>query len=150
VSGLRPPRAVLFALFWVFRLTIEFRGAEAFGWIHDLSQPDPYYILPVVMGATTFLQQKMTPTPTDPKMKPMMYMMPVILVIFFVKLSAGLVFYYTIFNILQIVQQVYINKRYHATVPAPAAKVAGKKIQAAAAVPAKGSRGKKKRAGRKK
>jgi len=111
---------VLFALFWVFRLTIEFRGAEAFGWIHDLSQPDPYYILPVVMGATTFLQQKLTPTPTDPKMKPMMYMMPVLMVIIFIRFSSGLVFYYTIFNILQIFQQLYINKHYHAPAPAPA------------------------------
>ena len=138
---------VLFALFWVFRLTIEFRGAEAFGWIHDLSQPDPYYILPVVMGATTFLQQKLTPTPTDPKMKPMMYMMPVLMVIIFIRFSSGLVFYYTIFNILQIFQQVYINKHYHA--PAPAlAKPAVKKPQAATAV-STGSKGKKKRPGRK-
>ena len=138
---------VFFALFWVFRLTIEFRGAEAFGWIHDLSQPDPYYILPVVMGATTFLQQKLTPTATDPRMKPMMYMMPVFMVVIFIRFSSGLVFYYTIFNILQIFQQIYINKRYHA--PAPAlAKPAAKRPQAA--VVSTGSRGKKKKAGRKK
>ena len=140
---------VLFALFWVFRLTIEFRGAEAFGWIHDLSQPDPYYILPVVMGATTFLQQKMTPTPTDPKMKPMMYMMPVLMVFIFFKFSSGLVFYYTIFNVLQIFQQIYINKRHHP--PAPVlAKPAVKKPQGGAAAPSAASRGRKKKPGRKK
>lgn len=138
---------VFIALFWVFRLTIEFRGAEAFGWIHDLSQPDPFYILPVVMGLTTYLQQKMTPTPVDPKMKPMMYMMPVFMVFIFIKFSSGLVFYYTIFNILQIFQQIYINKRYHAPAPAPA-KPAAKRPQTAAV--STGSKGKKKRAGRKK
>lgn len=139
---------VFIALFWVFRLTIEFRCEEAFGWIHDLSQPDPYYILPVVMGLTTFLTQKLTPTATDPKMKPMMYMMPVLMVFIFFRLSSGLVFYYTVFNLLQIIQQIYINKRYHAPAPAPAKSVV-KKAQVAA-VASTGSKGKKKRPGRKK
>ncbi|OGG00605.1 MAG: hypothetical protein A3F83_04730 [Candidatus Glassbacteria bacterium RIFCSPLOWO2_12_FULL_58_11] len=112
---------VLIALFYVFRLTIEFRGAEAFGWIHDLSQPDPYYILPVAMGLTQFVMQKLTPTPTDPKMVPMLYIMPVFMVFIFLNFSSGLVFYYTFVNIFQLAQQLYINRRYHA----PALAVAG-------------------------
>ena len=112
---------VLIALFYVFRLTIEFRGAEAFGWIHDLSQPDPYYILPVAMGLTQFLSQKLTPTPTDPKMAPMLYLMPAFMVFIFLRFSSGLVFYYTFVNIFQLAQQLYINRRYHS----PALAVAG-------------------------
>ncbi|HUU27319.1 MAG TPA: membrane protein insertase YidC [archaeon] len=139
---------VLFALFYVFQRTIEFRGAEAFGWIHDLSQPDPFYILPVTMGATTFLQQKLTPTQTDPKMAPMMYIMPFFMTFIFLRFSSGLVLYYTFFNIFQIVQQLYINKRYHAPKPAIAAGVQKpeKKAEKAPVFPKgkrKGSSGKK-------
>ena len=104
---------VLIAMFFVFRLTIEFRGEPAFGWINDLSEPDPYYILPVLMGATQFLQQKLSPTPMDPKMAPMMYMMPIVMIFFFLKFSSGLNFYYTWFNIFSIAQQLYINHKYH-------------------------------------
>ncbi|RLB13270.1 MAG: hypothetical protein DRG82_15985, partial [Deltaproteobacteria bacterium] len=117
---------VLIALFYVFQRTIEFRGAEAFGWIHDLSQPDPLYILPVAMGLTTFLQQKLTPTPTDPKMAPMMYIMPVVMTFIFMRFSSGLVFYYTFVNIFQIIQQLYINRRYHTTATPPKAPVAAR------------------------
>lgn len=104
---------VLIALFYVFRMTIEFRGAEAFGWINDLSQPDPYYILPIAMGLTQFVTQKMTPTSTDPKMKPMLYMMPAVMVFIFLRFSSGLVFYYTWVNLFQMIQQIYINRQYH-------------------------------------
>ncbi|MBW7996986.1 MAG: membrane protein insertase YidC [Candidatus Glassbacteria bacterium] len=104
---------VLIALFYVFRMTIEFRGAEAFGWINDLSQPDPYYILPIVMGLTQFVTQKMMPTSMDPKMKPMLYMMPAVMVFIFLRFSVGLVFYYTWVNIFQMVQQIYINRQFH-------------------------------------
>ncbi|MBN2289391.1 MAG: membrane protein insertase YidC, partial [Candidatus Glassbacteria bacterium] len=100
---------VLIGLFYVFRLTIEFRGADAFWWVHDLSQPDPLHIWPVVMGLTTFLQQKLTPTQADPKMKPIMYIMPVFMTYIFWAFSSGLVMYYTFVNIIQIFQQVYIN-----------------------------------------
>jgi YidC/Oxa1 family membrane protein insertase len=117
---------VFFGLFMVFRLTIEFRGAEGFWWIHDLSQPDPLYIWPVVMGLSSFLQQKLTPTQADPKMKPMLYLMPVFMVYIFLKLSAGLVMYYNFFNFFQIFQQLYINWRYHGeALPRKKASVAG-------------------------
>ncbi len=133
---------VLFALFYVFQRTIELRGADAFLWIHDLSQADPYYVLPVLMAGTMYLQQALTPTPTDPKMKPMMYIMPIMMLIFFINFSSGLVLYYTIFNVLQIFQQMYINKRYHTTLPV--AQVSG---GGAAALPAaKRAGGRKKKA----
>jgi len=137
---------VLIALFYVFQRTIEFRGAEAFGWIHDLSQPDPLYILPVAMGLTTFLQQKLTPTPTDPKMAPMMYIMPVVMTFIFMRFSSGLVFYYTFVNIFQIIQQLYINRRYHTTATPPKAPVAARAKKAALAA---ASGGKKKGSSRK-
>ncbi len=104
---------VLIGLFYVFQRTIEFRGAEAFWWLHDLSQPDPIHVWPVAMGITTFLQQKLTPTQTDPKMKPIMYIMPVFMTYIFWRFSSGLVMYYTFVNFFQIFQQVYINWRYH-------------------------------------
>ncbi len=125
---------VLISLFYVFRMTIEFRGAEAFGWISDLSQPDPYYILPLAMGLTQFVTQKMTPTSTDPKMKPMLYMMPAVMVFIFLRFSSGLVFYYTWVNIFQMAQQIYINRQFHSEnkakeVAAPVAEKGGKKVQ---------------------
>ncbi len=119
---------VFIALFYVFQRTIEFRGAAAFGWINDLSQPDPFYILPVVMGATTFISQKLTPTQTDPKMKPMLYIMPFFMTFIFLNFPSGLVLYYTFFNLFQMAQQLYINRKYHGpALPAkqPAAAVAG-------------------------
>ena len=123
---------VLFALFYVFQRTIEFRGAEAFGWIHDLSQPDPYYILPVTMGATTFLQQKLTPTQTDPKMMPMLYIMPVFMTFIFLNFSSGLVLYYTFVNIFQIIQQLYINKVHPVPAFSPSGPAAGKAVKSEA------------------
>jgi YidC/Oxa1 family membrane protein insertase len=134
---------VLISLFYVFRMTIEFRGAAAFGWISDLSQPDPYYILPVAMGLTQFITQKMTPTSTDPKMKPMLYMMPAVMVFIFLRFSAGLVFYYTWVNVFQMAQQIYINRQFHGEAKA--------KAVAAPATEQDGSKAKKgKRAGKKK
>ncbi|MCE5270367.1 membrane protein insertase YidC [bacterium] len=132
---------VLFALFYVFQRTIELRGADAFLWIHDLSQPDPYYVMPVLMAVSMFVQQKLTPTQTDPKMKPMMYMMPIMMLIFFINFSSGLVLYYTIFNVIQMFQQMYIQKRYHA--PLQAAAAAAGPVKAVAAPKQSGGRKKK-------
>jgi YidC/Oxa1 family membrane protein insertase len=136
---------VLFALFYVFQRTIEFRGAEGFFWIHDLSQPDPFYVLPVAMGITTFLQQKLTPTPTDPKMAPMLYIMPIMMTFIFLNFSSGLVFYYTVFNVIQIFQQMYITKRYHAPARAAAAVAGGGTVQATPAQRGGGGDGSKRR-----
>jgi len=101
---------ILFALFTVFRNTIEFRQAGFIsGWIEDLSQPDPYYILPVLMGLTMFIQQKMTMK--DPKQAAMVYIMPIMMVFFFIRFSSGLVLYYTLFNVLSALQQ-WLMKRH--------------------------------------
>lgn len=107
---------LLYALFAVFRTTIEFRGAPFVGWINDLSGPDtittipfldvPLNVLPLVMGASMFLQQKSTIT--DPKQKIMVYMMPGILTFFFYTFPSGLNLYYTLFNLLTIAHQKWI------------------------------------------
>ncbi|MDQ7065498.1 MAG: membrane protein insertase YidC [candidate division KSB1 bacterium] len=111
---------LLYALFIVFRSTIELRGAPFFGWIHDLSVPDtvftlpftiPLYgsgvnILPIVMGLTMFYQQKMTIQ--DPKQKAMVYIMPIFFTLIFNQFPSGLTLYYTLFNVLSLIQQKYI------------------------------------------
>jgi len=108
------------ALFSVFRFTIELRGAYFAGWITDLSRPDtvfllpfslPFYgnavnILPLLMGLTTFVQQKITMK--DPKQKAMVYFMPIMLVFLFNNWPSGLNLYYTLFNLLSIVQEKFI------------------------------------------
>ncbi len=108
---------VLWALFYVFRMTIEFRGASFALWIHDLSAPDSPPVLPVVMGLSMFLQQKLSPQSADPKMAPMMYIMPVVLTVVFINFSSGLVLYWTVNNILAIAQQYYLQKKTAAPAP---------------------------------
>jgi YidC/Oxa1 family membrane protein insertase len=129
------PLPVLFALFFVFQNTIEFRGAPFVGWIQDLSQPDPYYVLPILMGVTMFIQQKLTMPPDNPQMKMMLYFMPAFLTFIFLNLAAGLVLYYTVSNVLTFVQQLLMKRRASPTVTksapeAPPAKAAsGAKAQ---------------------
>jgi YidC/Oxa1 family membrane protein insertase len=101
------PMPILFALFFVFQSTIEFRG-QSFLWLPDLSQPDPWYILPVLMGLTMFVSSKMVQT--DPKMAAMTYAMPVVLTFVFLNLAAGLVLYYTVSNVLTFVQQWVLRR----------------------------------------
>jgi YidC/Oxa1 family membrane protein insertase len=101
------PMPILFALFFVFQGTIEFRG-QPFLWLPDLSQPDPWYILPILMGLTMFVSSKMTQT--DPKMAAMTYVMPIVLTFVFLNLAAGLVLYYTVSNVLTFVQQWMLRR----------------------------------------
>jgi YidC/Oxa1 family membrane protein insertase len=110
------PMPILFALFFVFQGTIEFRG-QPFLWLPDLSQPDPWYILPLLMGLTMFVSSKMTQT--DPKMAAMTYVMPVVLTFVFLNLAAGLVLYYTVSNVLTFVQQ-WVLRRGAEPLPGPA------------------------------
>jgi YidC/Oxa1 family membrane protein insertase len=105
---LLPQMPLFFALFTVFKTTIEFRGASFLGWITDLSVPDPYYILPIIMVVTMFVQQKMTMT--DPKQKMLMYMMPLFFGWLFMNFPAGLVLYWTGFNILSLAETVFVRK----------------------------------------
>jgi len=106
---------IFIALFNVFRSTIELRQQGFFSWIKDLSGPDtiatvsgiPINILPILMGGTMILQQKMSVT--DPKQKAMIYLMPAIMIFMFYSFPSGLNLYYTIFNILAIIQQKYLQ-----------------------------------------
>jgi YidC/Oxa1 family membrane protein insertase len=101
---------VLWALFYVFQRTIEFRGEEFILWIQDLSAPDSPPVLPIVMGLSMYVQQKMTPT-TDPRMAPMQFIMPVVLTIVFINFPAGLVLYWTVNNIMSILQQYQMKHK---------------------------------------
>lgn len=109
-----PQMPLFFALFTVFRTTIEFRGASFILWITDLSVRDPYYILPIIMVVTMFIQQKMTMT--DPKNKMLVYLMPLFFGWLFMNFPAGLVLYWTGFNILSLAETIFIRKRQETTV----------------------------------
>lgn len=103
---------VFFGLYKALLYSIELRHAHFFLWIQDLSAKDPYYITPIIMGATMFLQQKMTPTPGGDDMQhKMMMWMPVIFTFLFLNFPSGLVIYWLFNNILSIGQQYLVNKR---------------------------------------
>ena len=116
---------ILFALYAVFRSSIELRQASFIGWITDLSIPDAIVHLPftipffgitevsglaLAMGVTMFVQQKMTVT--DPRQKAMVWMMPILMTLMFNSLPSGLNLYYFVFNLLSIGQQMWINKQH--------------------------------------
>jgi len=105
---------VFIALYWVLLGAVELRQAPFFGWIEDLSIKDPYYVLPILMAASMFLQTKLNPKPTDPMQARLMIMMPIIFSVFFFFFPAGLVLYWLANNILSIAQQWYVNKKIHA------------------------------------
>jgi len=102
---------VFIGLYNTLLYAIELRQSPFFWWIQDLSAKDPYYITPIVMGATQFLQQKMTPTVGDPMQAKIMLMMPIVFTFIFLNFPSGLVIYWLLNNILSIGQQVYINKK---------------------------------------
>ncbi len=101
---------VFIALYKVLYNAIELRHAPFMWWLQDLSAKDPYYILPVLMGISMFAMQKMTPTTMDPKQAKIMMIMPVVLTFMFINLPSGLVLYFTLSNLLSMVQQLYINR----------------------------------------
>lgn len=105
---------VFIALYWVLLGSVELRHAPFFGWIKDLSAIDPYYILPLLMGATMLIQTRLNPKPTDPLQAKIMTWMPVVFSVFFFFFPAGLVLYWLVNNVLSIWQQWYINKKIHA------------------------------------
>jgi len=100
---------VLFAFYSLLSAAIELRGASFGGWIHDLSQHDPYYITPVLMGATMFWQQKITPTSADPTQQRMMMIMPLVFSFMFLRAPSGLVIYWFVSNLWAIGQQYFTN-----------------------------------------
>lgn len=101
---------VFIALYEVLYVAIELRHAPFFLWLTDLSAKDPYYITPVLMGATMFIQQKMTPTSVDPTQAKIMLIMPIVFTFMFLNFPSGLVIYWLINNILSIVQQYQVMR----------------------------------------
>ncbi len=103
---------IFFGLYKALLYSIELRHSPFFWWIQDLSAKDPYYITPIIMGATQFIQQKMTPTMGgDPMQAKLMLFMPVIFTFFFLNFPSGLVIYWLFNNIFSIGQQYYMNKK---------------------------------------
>lgn len=102
---------VFIALYWVLLSTVEMRNAPWILWIHDLSANDPYFILPLLMTATTMLQTALNPAPPDPTQAKMMWIMPLVFSVMFFFFPAGLVLYWLTNNILSIAQQWIINRR---------------------------------------
>lgn len=101
---------VFFALYKALMFSIELRHAPFMLWITDLSDKDPYYITPILMGATMFIQQKMTPSTMDEMQQKIMLALPVVFTFMFLTFPAGLVLYWLVNNVLTIAQQMYINK----------------------------------------
>jgi YidC/Oxa1 family membrane protein insertase len=108
----------LFAFYAMLSQAIEIRGADFLGWISDLSRPDPWYITPLLMGATMFWQQKITPTSMDPVQQRVMMIMPIMFTFMFLAYPSGLVIYWTMSNLWAIGQQYFTNW----LLPLPAAK----------------------------
>lgn len=102
---------VFFSLYKVLLDSIELRHAPFILWISDLSAKDPYYITPIIMGASMFLQQKLTPTNLDPTQEKVMLMMPIIFTFLFLNFPAGLVIYWLVNNLLTILQQLLIRRQ---------------------------------------
>ena len=105
---------IFISLYWVLLESVELRHAPFYGYIHDLSQMDPYFILPLLMGASMFVQQLLNPTPPDPMQAKIMKMLPIIFTFFFLWFPAGLVLYWVVNNVLSIAQQYIINKQIEA------------------------------------
>ncbi len=102
---------VFIALYWVLLSAVELRHAPWIGWIHDLSAPDPWFVLPVVYAITAYLQVKLSPTPiSDPVQAKVMQIMPIAFSVMFVFFPAGLVLYWLINNCIQIFQQWHMNR----------------------------------------
>ena len=105
---------VFIALYWVLLGTVEMRNAPWLGWITDLSVKDPFYVLPLIMGATMFIQTKLNPTPPDPIQAKVMLFMPIVFTGMFLFFPAGLVLYWTVNNLLSIAQQWQITRMVEA------------------------------------
>ncbi len=105
---------VFISLYWVLLASVEMRNAPWILWITDLSHPDPFYILPIVMAITMFIQTKLNPPPPDPVQAKVMMFMPLIFSIFFFFFPAGLVLYWLVNNVVSIAQQWVITKRFNA------------------------------------
>ncbi len=126
---------IFYALYLVFSLAVELQNAaflcfgKMFGvalWICDLAQHDPTYVLPILMGISMFVQQKMTPTVGDPRQAKIMLLMPAVFTFMFLNLPSGLVLYWFVSNVLQIAQQYYLERKWSPAVGASGGRPAGK------------------------
>ena len=102
---------VFIALYWVLMESVELRQAPFALWIEDLSTMDPYFVLPVLMGASMYYMQKLNPAPPDPMQAKIMQWMPIVFTFFFLWFPAGLVLYWLCNNLLSMAQQYIINRR---------------------------------------
>ena len=103
---------VFIALYWVLLESVELRQAPFIGWIKDLSLKDPFFVLPVLYGASMFVMQKLNPAPIDPIQQRVMQVLPIVFTFLFLWFPAGLVLYWLVNNILSMAQQWYITKKY--------------------------------------
>lgn len=101
---------VFIALYWMLLESVELRQAPFMLWIQDMSTKDPYYILPLIMGVTMFIQQKLNPAPVDPLQAKIFMALPLVFTVFFAFFPSGLVLYWVVNNILSIAQQYYITR----------------------------------------
>lgn len=113
---------VFISLYWVLLASVELRYAPFALWIQDLSTPDPYYVLPVIMGISMFIQTKLNPAATDPIQQKVMQVLPIVFSVFFFFFPAGLVLYSLVNNSLSIAQQWQITRMYAPSAAVPAAK----------------------------
>jgi YidC/Oxa1 family membrane protein insertase len=102
------------AFYWVLLESVEMRQAPFALWITDLSTRDPYFILPIIMGAAMLFQQRLNPAPADPVQAKVMQVMPIVFTVFFAFFPSGLVLYWVTNTLLSIAQQWQINKVVHA------------------------------------
>lgn len=101
---------VFIALYWVLLESVEMRQAPFALWLNNLSEPDPYFVLPLIMGVSMFIQQKLNPAPVDPLQAKIMMSLPLVFTVFFAFFPSGLVLYWVVNNILSIAQQWYITQ----------------------------------------
>lgn len=107
---------VFIALYWTLMESVELRHAPWILWIHDLSMMDPYFVLPLIMGGSMFVQFALNPPPPDPMQAKIMKMMPIVFTFMFLWFPSGLVLYWVVNNILSIAQQWYITRQIEKTV----------------------------------
>ena len=105
------PMPIFIALYWVLFESVELRQAPFMLWIDDLAQMDPYFILPLLMGASTYMMQSLNPQVGDPMQQKMMKMMPIMFTVLFLFFPAGLVLYWLVNNLLSIAQQQFVYRQ---------------------------------------
>ena len=105
------PMPIFIALYWVLFESVELRQAPFLLWIHDLAAKDPFFVLPLLMGGTMYLQQAMSPAMGDPMQVRMMKMMPIVFTVLFLWFPAGLVLYWLVNSVLSVAQQWYVMRK---------------------------------------